>query len=866
VCTPPSAPGAHATTHSSGGSDAVTISNLAGIVTDAQVNGANESDEVLLGGDGSGTAAAAVINEARYVPSDNADYGGSDPGNVDDALNYLAPRVRFALASNSFDAIADITTQTLWRRTKTNGPMTATSYAGNPCRAMQEALNYALTVTTPVDFDYNVGWFGEATAEIASDFYDQGPYRTCVAAIATSTSIGTGGTGGYSVNNANREGWPLIGTTNVPSNLSGLTVTSATSTTLTDNEISPGFNTLTGNFFYIEITSGTGSGQKRRIVSATSSVATIDLAWTTTPDATSVYRVFTVPFLANANIHVEEDYVLTIDQASQSEPAAVIQRGNGWASGFTGSGFAELVGSVSHLNFSGSAVITCMNEVASTAWLAGAMPEASASTVVTPDRALIFYLDIGYRRSQDATTRLIGCNTISNDNVGYYTAQNWGLERVAKGTIGQTGLAVKYHDNAQGTWASQYVSGVQLGISVGDVPNGGDSVPWSSCATGYCTPFAGVTAQNLRFDDWILESCDYGCLVAVDGGAEFASMHGESGTVLNHQWILGAVRCNGNAATEGRYVGETLDCLGGGTGTAHATSPVMQLAFTGQGFSPKTTSLSFAGLIVGQGATQDKGLISFGPEFVFGFDVLPANDPACASAGAPYWYCTGSGLSPSLAISGPRFPRVFAATDVRVQLMNSGRLTSEFLGTGAVPGILWPYPYYKFVNTNISEFTCEACDFNVTDALGRTGGFAPDGFTSANTDDYASEILASYHFTGNQTFTNTYFQKFWCVPGPWSDAGEASESYSIRPFLYNGTTSVAIAGAIILTEGTDTVGVPKSAPISANSDYFDFASGAAKQFTGSWGLGFYVSAETDATDNNLASTRCGVEYATLGNE
>ena len=150
VCTPASAPGAHAATHAPGGSDTVL--------------------------------------EHAYTPSDNADYNGSDPGNVDDALNYLAARTRFALASNNFDAIADLNTQTLWRRTKPNGPMTATSYAGNPCRAMQEAINYALTVTSPTDTEYSVGWFGEATAEVASDYFDQGPYRGCVFVIPASAA------------------------------------------------------------------------------------------------------------------------------------------------------------------------------------------------------------------------------------------------------------------------------------------------------------------------------------------------------------------------------------------------------------------------------------------------------------------------------------------------------------------------------------------------------------------------------------------------------------------------------------------------------------------------------------------------------
>jgi len=41
----------------------------------------------------------------------------------------------------------------------------------------------------------------------------------------------------------------------------------------------------------IEIVGGTGAGQTRRISESTSNILTVDSAWTTTPDSTSVYRV-----------------------------------------------------------------------------------------------------------------------------------------------------------------------------------------------------------------------------------------------------------------------------------------------------------------------------------------------------------------------------------------------------------------------------------------------------------------------------------------------------------------------------------------------------------------------------------------------
>ena len=69
------------------------------------------------------------------------------------------------------------------------------------------------------------------------------------------------------------------------------TVTSATSTTLADNAAA---YTTTGDGLkgvYIEILSGTGVGQRRRIKSNTATVLTLYTAWDTTPDATSTYAI-----------------------------------------------------------------------------------------------------------------------------------------------------------------------------------------------------------------------------------------------------------------------------------------------------------------------------------------------------------------------------------------------------------------------------------------------------------------------------------------------------------------------------------------------------------------------------------------------
>lgn len=871
---PASAPGAHAATHAAGQGDPVTISSLPGVATDSQINGAAESDEVAMGGDLGGPASNAQI-AAGAVDADTDTTHVGDPASwlgimsapIGARLDVLADRTRFALASNDFDAIADLNTQTTWRRTKPNGPFTVTSYAGNPCRAFQEAYNYTLSTTSPVDGNYKVGVFGEATVD-AADLFDQGTYRGCVFLIPSSAAPGVGGSGGYSVDDANRAGWPEIGTKNNPFSLTNLTVSSATSTSLTDADVPTAFTALTGTN-YIETTSGTGSGQVRRISGTPSATqVNVDPAWTVTPDPSTVYKVFSLPGLTggSVSVHTVDDFHLTIDQTGQTEPWVFMQRGNGYNCGHTINGASETSCGIAQFDFEGLAQIIWSNGVTSTGWLAGEMPEGSAASIITPDRGTVTYFDNGYYRSRDDTRRTVYCESGNTDSVVYYVAQTWGLQRSAKGAIGNCGLGVKYHDNNATTWASQYISAVRYGVSIGDVPNGGDFVVSSLCLSTFCGAVYTGGAGGMTFDDWIMESCDYGCLIHVDGGGEFYSPHGETdpASLIAHQWIVGAVRCDaGNAATEGQYVARSAigtDCGSGGTGVPHATGPVTQLSFTGKGFSPTSTSTNFAGLIIGDGATQSKGAVSFGPDFEFGLESIAANDPRCTGSQAPLFYCYGVASSPAMVINGPRIAS--GASSVRIILGNAGHLSAEH---GAGTTILWPYNYYKFPDTHTASFACDGCDLNGSDALGRDGGFAPDGSISANTDDFAAAILRPHTFFGAQTFTNVYFTKFSCVLssyGGWS----TGDQVTLRAFLYNGTTSVGIGNGVTFTEGVDPVGVPKANSMNTNSDHFDFSSGSAKSFTGKWSLGMYISSETDAGDDNLFSGRCDPEYATLGDE
>lgn len=75
---------------------------------------------------------------------------------------------------------------------------------------------------------------------------------------------------------------------NIPTLDSG-TATSGAATTLTDTGKSWTIDEWAGKV--VKITGGTGSGQFRGIASNTATVLTVDTAWTTNPDVTSVYEI-----------------------------------------------------------------------------------------------------------------------------------------------------------------------------------------------------------------------------------------------------------------------------------------------------------------------------------------------------------------------------------------------------------------------------------------------------------------------------------------------------------------------------------------------------------------------------------------------
>jgi len=92
------------------------------------------------------------------------------------------------------------------------------------------------------------------------------------------------------------------------------TATAGASTTLTDGGKSWTVNAYAG--FEVRITAGTGSGQWRTITSNTATVLTVTPAWTTTPDATSVYEVYQVTSPVQTSTHSFVAFQQTLDNAA----------------------------------------------------------------------------------------------------------------------------------------------------------------------------------------------------------------------------------------------------------------------------------------------------------------------------------------------------------------------------------------------------------------------------------------------------------------------------------------------------------------------------------------------------------------------
>ncbi|NOR84698.1 hypothetical protein GQ473_01130 [archaeon] len=129
----------------------------------------------------------------------------------------------------------------------------------------------------------------------------------------------------------------------------GTTLTTGTAsaggaTTLTDSGEGWSVDAYAGK--NVEITSGTGAGQVRNVISNTSEILTVNTAWTTNPDATSVYKVVKVCTLLFDRDGTGNDQVLFTFSKFRMHGAVAPTRLDGVTNVdivWTAKGFAQLV-------------------------------------------------------------------------------------------------------------------------------------------------------------------------------------------------------------------------------------------------------------------------------------------------------------------------------------------------------------------------------------------------------------------------------------------------------------------------------------------------------------------------------------------
>ncbi len=182
------------------GTGAITANVYSGpAVSDAQVSGAGEADEIALGGDASGTAAAVQVNEARYTPSDNADWGGADPGNVKEAVEHLVNRRHFhGVEEMSADYIGNLSEGVLYKKSD----QSLTIYT-DPCDMLNRPMLDS-TGVSPVDNNVIAHFGGAATVGPDSGF-DFGPARYCFGMIPTSVAVNPATTTHVDADDANAD-------------------------------------------------------------------------------------------------------------------------------------------------------------------------------------------------------------------------------------------------------------------------------------------------------------------------------------------------------------------------------------------------------------------------------------------------------------------------------------------------------------------------------------------------------------------------------------------------------------------------------------------------------------------------------------
>lgn len=231
------------------------------------------------------------------------------------------------------------------------------------------------------------------------------------------------------------------------------TATAGASTTLTDSAKTWTVNQWTNS--QVRIVSGTGAGQIRTIASNTATVLTVSAAWTTTPDATSVYSIEgNDDFLYYMGSNAVTLFRYSISAGTWTTLTPGVARAAAPGAGMSGHWIWETTDSAWNdessimsgryiYSFRGAAgAVLDRYDIAGNTW-ANALTYAPATEVFGAGTKHVYREDHLYAQ-KDATGRWFRYNVVTGEQDG------WGTMTYTQGAaiVGDTSFDVHYADGA----------------------------------------------------------------------------------------------------------------------------------------------------------------------------------------------------------------------------------------------------------------------------------------------------------------------------------------------------------------------------------------------------------------------------------
>lgn len=233
----------------------------------------------------------------------------------------------------------------------------------------------------------------------------------------------------------------------------GAIATSATSTTLSNSAKAWAANQWTN--FQVRIVSGLGAGQVRTIASNTGTALTVSVAWTITPDATSVYSIegnddFLYYMGSNAvamyRYSISANAWTTLAPVAARAAAPGIGMSGHWVWGATEADWtnenAILNGRYLYSFRGAGGMVLDRYDIAGNTWASGVVVSPAAETLTTGTK-YVYNGNFLYIQ-KDATGRWFRFNFTTQDFTGWSTM----LYTQGAAVLGDTAFDVTYHDGA----------------------------------------------------------------------------------------------------------------------------------------------------------------------------------------------------------------------------------------------------------------------------------------------------------------------------------------------------------------------------------------------------------------------------------